>query len=130
MLGVVAAHDALQFRELADHVGQQVGLGQHGSLFGVLHQLPAAELFGDGAGDGGNALHALALGAQLVVIDNLGQADDAAFQRLLAILVEEELGIGQARAHDALVAADDGGSVIRADVADHQEFVGQLAGGV
>ena len=33
MLGVVAAHDALQFGEFADHVGQQVGLGQHGGLF-------------------------------------------------------------------------------------------------
>ena len=25
---VVAAHDALQFRKLADHIGQQIGLGQ------------------------------------------------------------------------------------------------------
>ena len=25
---IVAAHDALQFRELADHSGQQVGLGE------------------------------------------------------------------------------------------------------
>jgi hypothetical protein len=35
---VVAAHDALQFGELADHVGQQVGLGQHGGAVGLVGQ--------------------------------------------------------------------------------------------
>ena len=29
-LGVVAAHDALQFREFADHGGHQIGLGEFG----------------------------------------------------------------------------------------------------
>jgi hypothetical protein len=57
-------------------------------------------------GDGADALRTLALGAQLVVVNHLGQTENARFQRALAILVEEELGIGQARPHDALVAAD------------------------
>ena len=64
------------------------------------------------------------------MIDDLGQIEDARFERLLAVLVEEELGIGQARADDALVAADHGARVGRADVADDEELVGQLAGGV
>ena len=50
---------------------------------------------------------------------------------LLAVLVEEELGVGQARPHDALVALDRPalGSAGR-DVADDEEAVGQPAGGV
>jgi hypothetical protein len=124
---VVAAHDALQLGELADHVGQQVGLGQARGDIGVVRQLVAAQLRADHLGDGAHALDALALRAQLVVVHDLGQAGDARLQRLLAVLVEEELGIGQARAHHALVAADDRAGVLRADVADHQELVGELA---
>ena len=59
-----------------------------------------------------DALRALALGAQLVVVDHLGQLRDAAGGSF-AVLVEEELGIGQARAHHALVALDDGAGVLR-----------------
>ncbi len=77
-------------------------------LVGLLRQLFATQLLTDGAGDRGDALRALALGAELVVIDDLGQAGNAVGQRLLAVLVEEELGVGQARAHHALVAADHG----------------------
>ena len=131
MQRVVAAHDALQLGELADHVGHQVGLGQLRGLVGL--RAPARRspsCCADRLGDRAHALDALALRAQLVVIDHLAQAGDARRQRLLAVLVEEELGVGQARAHHALVAADHGAGVVRADVADDQELVGQLAGGV
>jgi len=64
------------------------------------------------------------------VIDDLGQPGDSTFQRFLAILVEEELGIGQTRANDALVATDHGARIGRTDVADDEELVGQLAGRV
>ena len=74
--------------------------------------------------------HALALRAQLVVVDHLVQPGHARLQRLLAVLVKEELGIGQARAHHALVAANHSAGIFRADVADHQELVGQLACGI
>jgi hypothetical protein len=60
------------------------------------------------------------------VIDHLVETRHAIGQRLLAILVEEELGVGQTRAHDALVALDDGARVGRTDVADDEELVGQL----
>ena len=125
---VVAAHDALQLGELADHVGQQVGLGQLRGLRRPARASASPPSCGaDRLGDGAHALDALALRAQLVVVDHLRQAGDARCQRLLAVLVEEELGVGQARAHHALVAADHRARVLRADVADHQEAVGQLA---
>src|SRR5690606_35484474 len=117
---VVAAHDALQLGELAHHVGQQVSLGQTRRSVGALRQHVTAQLLADGTRDGAHTLHALALRAQLVVVYDLGQALDAAFQRLLAVLVEEELGIGQARAYHALVATDHRARVGRTDVADHQ----------
>ena len=41
---VVAAHDALQLGELADHVGQQVGLGEQRGAVGLRGQRRVAEL--------------------------------------------------------------------------------------
>jgi len=128
--GVVTAHGALQLRELAHHVGHQIGLGQLGGQIGLRHQRGVTQLGGDRLGNRAHAFDALALGAQLVVIDHLAQALDPRGQGLLAVLVEEELGVGQARAHHALVATDHGAGIGRADVADHQELVRQLAGGV
>ena len=127
MARVIAAHDALQLGEFAHHVGQQVGLGQLGCGVGALCQDIAAELLANGLGDGAHALHPLALRAQLVVIDHLAQALNPRSQGFLAILVEEELGVGQARAHHPLVAADHGTGIVRTDVADHEELVRQLA---
>jgi hypothetical protein len=46
---VIAAHDALQLGELADHVGQQVGLRQHRGAVGLVRQGLAAQLLADGA---------------------------------------------------------------------------------
>ena len=127
---VVAPHDALQLGEFAHHVGHQVGLGQLGGQVSLCHQLCIAQLLCNGLGNGTHALYTLALRAQLVVIDHLSQAFDTAFQRLFAVLVKEELGISQTGAHHALVTADHGRRIGRADVADDEELVGQLAVGV
>ena len=123
---VVAAHDALQFRKLADHIGQQISLGQLRCAIDGGAQRRVAQLRADGARECAHALHALALRAELVVVDHLVQARHTRGQRLLAVLVEEEFGIGQPRAHHALVAADDRAGIRRADVADHQEFITQF----
>ena len=132
MQGIVATHGALQLGKLADHVGHQVGLGELRRLRGSRGECGVArrgaQLFADGMRDAHHALHPFALGAELVVIDHLGQRLDPRGQRLLTILVVEELGIGQPRTHDALVAADDGAGVIGLDVADHKEAVGETAG--
>jgi hypothetical protein len=58
----------------------------------------------------GNEAHALGtvtLGAELAVIDHFGQAGHAAFQRFLAVLVVDELGVGQSRTHHPLIALHD-----------------------
>ena len=126
MQGIVLAHDALQLGELAHHVGEQVGLGQ---MRGALGQLGAGvEVAGDLAGQLGDALSPFELGAELVVVDHAAQFFHARSQGLLAVLVEEELGVRQARAHHPLVAADHRARVGRADVGHDQELVGQLAG--
>ena len=122
---VVAAHDALQFRKLADHIGQQISLGQLRCAIDGGAQRRVAQLRADGARECAHALHALALRAELVVVNHFVQARHARGQCLLAVLVEKELGIGQPRAHHALVAANDGAGVGWADVADHQKFVAQ-----
>ncbi len=64
------------------------------------------------------------------MVDHLVEQRQARLEGLLAILVEEEFGIGQARPHDALVALDHGTGVVGADVADDEELVGQRAGAV
>ena len=100
--GVVAAHDALQLGEFADHVGEQIGLGQLGGgvdlagevdgvklqvgraltgrVFGGLARrlgLGRQQQGGDATGDGAHTLGALALGAKFVVVDHFAQAFDA-----------------------------------------------------
>ena len=44
VLGVVAAHDALQLGEFANHVGEQIGLGQQGGLVRLPGQFAAPRL--------------------------------------------------------------------------------------
>ena len=102
---VVRAHDALQLGELAHHVRAQIGLGQQGGAVGGRDV--AAQLLRHAPGDGAHALDAFELGAQLVVVDDSAQLLDARGQRRLAVGVEEELRVGQARADHALVAFDD-----------------------
>ena len=69
--GVIPAHGALKFGKLANHVGQQISLGQLGGLICLPGQVKATELFANGRRDGSHTLHTLTLGAQLVVIHNL-----------------------------------------------------------
>ena len=99
-------------------------------LVGLARQGFSTERGANGGSQRGDALGSLTLGAELVVVDDLGKAGNAVGQRLLAILIEEELGIGQARAHHALVTADHRARVFRPDVADDEELVRQLVGRV
>ena len=126
--GVVRAHRALQLGELAHHVGQQIGLGEQRTARSVCDI--RAELFRQLASDGLQARHALKLRADLVVIDHTREQRHAVGQRLLLVLFEEEAGIGQARAHHALVALDDGHRRASGDVRDDQKAVTQMALGI
>ena len=77
-----------------------------------------------------DALDALQLAAELVVIDHACELRHALFQPLLAVLLVEKARILQARPDHALVAFDDILRVGEAHVADDEEFVGQFPGGV
>ena len=127
---VVTAHDALQLRELAHHVGHQIGLGELGRLVSLRRQRSAAELLADGLGNRPHTRHALALRAELVVINHFVQACYTRGQCLFAVLVVEEFSVRQARTHHTLVATNHRTGVCRVDVADHQKLMGQLASGV
>ena len=99
---VVAAHDALQFRELADHRGQQVALGQ---LRGARAWPQSAPMLrGDRCGQRADAPRARPA-SRAVPGRSRHRGRAPRGQRLLAVLLPEECGIGQARAHHALVAA-------------------------
>ena len=107
---VVAAHDALQLGELTHHVGQQIGFGQ---LRGGVNRLHKGCVFGlrqqggNAFSDGAHAVGALALGAEFVVVHDLGQTVHARRECLFTVLIKEEFGIGQTWAHHALVATND-----------------------
>ncbi|KFB74250.1 MAG: hypothetical protein AW09_000469 [Candidatus Accumulibacter phosphatis] len=122
---VIAAHDSLQFREFANHVGQQIDLGEQRSPFGEIGF--GAESFGNAAGDAPHSLRTVAERAELVMIDHRAQRGDAGGKAVLAVLVVEEAGVREAGADDALVAPDDVGRVTDLHVGDDQEFVEQPA---
>ena len=73
------------------------------------------------------ALDAIGLRAQLVVVDDAAELGDARRERGLAVLVEEEFRVGEPRAQHALVALDDRRRIVRLDVADQQEAMRELA---
>ena len=64
-LGVVRAHQALQFGKLADHGRTEVGFGDLGGLFGLVGV--GADQRGDFAGQGGDAGDAVVLAAEFVM---------------------------------------------------------------
>ena len=87
---------------------------------------------GIGADPGGDlarqptqAFDTLALRPELVVIDDGGEALDARRQRGLAVLIEEELRVGEPRAQHTLVALHDRLRLLCGQVADQQEAVRQ-----
>ncbi len=124
VLGVIAAHQALQFREFADHVGDQVRFRKPRR---ALRQCAVrAQVRRDGRRDGAHARRPIRLRAELVVIDDAAELGQARFQRMAPVLVEEELGVGQPRAQHALVAGDDRRRVRRLQVAHQQEPVDEL----
>ncbi len=126
-LRVIAAHQALHFREFTDHFGEQIRLGELRRALGLvrigLHQ--RRQLFRQRD----DALDALGLGAELLVEHDLLEFRQPRVELGLQVGLVEELGIAQSRANDALIAGDDLLAAVRRFLIRHQdEFVGQLAG--
>ena len=115
VLRVVASHHALQLGELADHVGDEIGLREQRRAVGGGGV--GAELRGDLPREEAEPVDAIRLRAELVVVDDAAQPVDARGERLPAILVEEELRVGEPRAQHALVAGDDRRGIVRLEVA-------------
>jgi hypothetical protein len=73
--------------------------------------------------------NALGLGAELLVKDDVVEFRQPVFQPRLEIGLVEELGIGQPRADDALVAGDDLlAAVLGLDIGDQDELAGEPRG--
>ncbi len=103
---VVTADHPLQLGEFADHPAHQIGLGQNGGALGIVRL--GADQRRDLASQQPHPLHALILAAELVVEDDLLQLRHPGFEAHIAVLVEEELGVGQPRGNHPFAAGDDG----------------------
>ena len=117
--GIVAAHRALQLRELSNHAGHQVGFGQPCSAIGGSRV--GADPCRNGTGQCADPLGALRLCAEFGVVDHGFELNRAIGQPLLFVLLEEEPGIGQSWPDHPLVAVDDERRVVDLHVRDDQE---------
>ncbi len=109
---------------VADHQGAQIGLGQPCGALDVRDVEP--QFARDADRDAGDALDALELGAELVVVDHACKAGHPAFQRLAAILVVEELRVGEPGADDSGVAGNDRLGIVGLEVGHQQKAVDQV----
>ena len=138
---VIAAHQALQFGELADHLGHQVGLGEPGGARGQFDVRP--DLRRDFARERLDAVDALGLRAELLVENDPERLElgEALVERLLGFVLvvgqvvkvgqPEMPGVGEARPHDPGVAGRDRrAAVARDEVRDQDEAVCEPAVGV
>ena len=125
MQRVVAPHEALQLGKLAHHAGEQVGFRQPRRALG--EQRVGFQGARDAAGQELDALDALELRAELVVVDDAGELRHARFEPELAVLVVEEASILEPRPHHALVAADDRARVGELHVGNDEELRHELS---
>ena len=126
-LGVVAAHEALQLGEFADHFGEQIGLAQQRGALGL--GAVGADHIAQLARQRVDARDALGLRAELLVEHDAFEFRQPVFQPCLQVGVVEELGVGKPRADHALVAGDDRLAAVARFLVGHQnELVHELGG--
>ena len=122
---VVAAHDALQLREFANHVADEVGLAENAGALGVLRV--RTNDWCEVLREMPDALYAVVLAAELFVESDLLQLRHPSLERDLAILIEEELRIRQPRGDDALIALGyRGPAVLGLEIGNQHEAVGEV----
>ena len=127
VLGVIAAHQALQLREFADHVGDEIGLReQRGALAPARGRRPS--LAAIAAATARTRVDAVGLRAELVVIDDAARAWAARDSSgcLRSWSKKNLASASRARSTRSLPATIADGSV-RLDVAHQQEAVDELA---
>ena len=137
---VIAAHQALQLGKLADHFGDEIGLGEPGGARRKLDVGPhlrrdlPRKLF--------DALDPFGLRAELFVEDDAERLElgEALVERLCGLVLivgqvvqvgqPEVAGVGEAGAHDARVAGGDRGAAVAGDqVRNEDEAIGEPAVG-
>ena len=124
MTGVVFAHDALEFWEFAHHERTEIGLREERGAFGV--SAVCTDQIGELARHRLHAQHALGLRAKLVVVDDMLETFDAAFERFAAVLIIEELGVRKTGSHDAgIPRGDRRTAVLRFELRNEEELVHQ-----
>ena len=104
-LRVIASHRALELRKFADHVGYEISLREQRGPIGV--RRAGADARRNVPRDEAQSLDAISQRPELVVVHDAGELVDARLQRMLSVLIEKELCVGQPRAQHALIAADD-----------------------
>ena len=123
---VIATHDALQFGELADHVGGEIGFRQHRGALGLLDI--GADLGSDLGSELDQPLDPLELRSKLGVEHRFLELGQAMLERQLQVGLVEEFCVAEAGADDALVAGNDQRAAIgRKVVGGQEELVGELA---
>ena len=129
VFGIVLAHNALQFRELTHHQGPEVGLGKHGST--IRFGLVGAKQGCRGRRNAANTKHALILAAELIVVNNMTQTLNTAFQRVHAVLIIEELRVRKTSTNHTGIAFGNGlAAVFGNELRNEQEAVHQLAAAI
>ena len=125
VFGVVVTGDALHFREFADHLAGQVALTEDAGTRragGV-----TTDALGDKTSQGRDTLGLVIDRTQLGLEHHIGQALVEAFQLLLLVLLEEELGVGEARTHHFLITGNDLRRIFAFDVGHGDKARQQLA---
>ena len=126
--GVIAAHDALQFGEFTDHAGDEIGLCQPCSAFGLigacafddtLLDQPACELC--------HALDLVGDGAQFLMEGNLRQFLRLLVERNLQVLLPEEFGIAQScREHLFIARNNRRAAIVGDDIGGADKGIGEF----
>ena len=98
---IIPPHDALQLRELTDHAGDEVGLGEARGPF--RHVRISADLRRQLARQRGDAVHLVGNAAQLFLEVDGGKLLRHRLERHLAVIVPEEARIIEPRREDAAI---------------------------
>ena len=124
---IVAAHDTLQLRELANHLGHEVRLGEARRPLGQFRI--SADFRGQFPRQCRHALHLVAQRAKLRLERNRGQFRGHLFQRRRLVLFPEEAAIIETRRQDTRIAFGQLlAAICRFDIRNHDEIRRELAG--
>ena len=107
---VIATHHALQFGKFANHLRGQIRLGKQRRPCGKVTL--GTNMGRDFAGKAFQSLDPLALGAKLLVKDDLIELGQSVFQFDLEVGLEEKLGIGKPCLNDSSIAGGNRGAAI------------------